>query len=57
MLTTQEVELLAALVMRAGVNQYEAIWANSVLDRLRAAALEQQAEAALEQPTAEERDG
>ena len=49
MITLQEVEMLAGLVMRAGVNQIEAAWANAILDRLRAAALEQQAEAAPEQ--------
>jgi len=38
MLTVQEVELLASLVMRAGVNPIEALWANATLDRLRAAA-------------------
>jgi len=57
MLTTQEVELLAKLVMRAGVNPIEAVWANAILDRLRALALEQQAQAALEQPTVEELRG
>lgn len=49
MLTLQEVELLGALLSRAGVNPYEALWANSVLDRLRTLALEQQAKAALGQ--------
>ena len=34
-ITTQEVELLASLLQRAGVNPYEAIFANSVLDKLR----------------------
>ena len=54
MITTQEVEMLAGLVMRAGVNQIEAAWANSILNRLRAAAIEQQAKATLEQKKGEE---
>ena len=36
MITMQEVEMLAQLVGRAGVNPYEAAWANTFLDRLRA---------------------
>jgi isopropylmalate/homocitrate/citramalate synthase len=40
-LTLAEVEMLANLLARAGVNQIEASWANSVLDGLRAIALEQ----------------
>ena len=38
MITLQEIELLAGLLKRAGVNQYEAIWANGIMDRLRAEA-------------------
>lgn len=37
-ITVQEIELLAALLQRAGVNVYEMMFANSILDRLRAAA-------------------
>jgi len=40
MLTIQEIEMLAVLLARAGVNQFEAAWANSVLDRMRALAVE-----------------
>jgi len=35
MITLQEVELLAMLLARAGVNQIEAVWANEFLNRLR----------------------
>ena len=35
MLTCEEVELLAGLLARAGVNAYEAAWANVVLEKLR----------------------
>jgi len=35
MLTHEEVELLAGLLARAGVNNYEAAWANVILDKLR----------------------
>jgi len=35
MLTREEVEMLAALLARAGVNNYEAAWANVVLEKLR----------------------
>ena len=35
MLTREEVEMLAALLTRAGVNVYEAAWANAVMDKLR----------------------
>ena len=35
MITVQEVEMLAGLLQRAGVNPYEAAWANAILDRLR----------------------
>ena len=35
MLTREEVEMLASLLTRAGVNAYEAAWANGVMDRLR----------------------
>ena len=38
LLTAQEVEMLAALLARAGFNKYEVIWANNVLARLRALA-------------------
>lgn len=34
-ITLQEVELLAALLARAGVTEIEAIWANTTLNRLR----------------------
>lgn len=34
-LTRDEVEMLAALLTRAGVNAYEAAWANVVLEKLR----------------------
>ena len=43
MITVQEIEMLAGLLQRAGVNQYEAAWANMVMDKLRALALEQEA--------------
>jgi hypothetical protein len=49
MITAMEIEMLASLLARAGVNQIEAQWCNRILDRLRAAALEQGAKAALEQ--------
>ena len=52
MITVQEVELLAALLQRAGVNPYEASWANAIMDKLRAWA----AKAELEQKK-EETDG
>jgi len=42
-LTMTEVELLAGLLMRAGVTQVEAAWCNEVLNALRANATEQQA--------------
>jgi len=45
MLTIEEVEMLAMLLQRSGVTPIEAAWANSILNRLRAAALEQQAKA------------
>jgi len=35
MLTREEVEMLASLLTRAGVNVYEAAWANMVMDKLR----------------------
>jgi len=35
MLTREEVEMLASLLTRAGVNVYEAAWANGVMDKLR----------------------
>lgn len=35
MLTREEVEMLASLLTRAGVNIYEAAWANGVMDKLR----------------------
>ena len=35
MLTREEVEMLASLLTRAGVNAYEAAWANGVMDKLR----------------------
>ena len=50
MITLREVEMLASLLQRAGVNQIEASWANIVMDRLRAAA----AAFELEQKKAEE---
>jgi len=34
--TLQEIELLASLLARAGVNQIEAMFANNVLNKLRA---------------------
>lgn len=40
MLTLQDVELLAGLLSRAPVTPVEAVWANMVLDRLRALAIE-----------------
>ena len=44
MLTREEVEMLAALLARTGVNVYEAAWANVVLDKLRVlASLDEQA--------------
>ena len=39
MLTLEEVEMLAALLARAGVNVYEAAWANGVMDKLRVLAV------------------
>ena len=38
MVTLSEIEMLAALLARAGVNAYEAAWANNLMDRLRAQA-------------------
>lgn len=35
MVTIVEIELLAGLLARAGVTQIEAIWCNTVLERLR----------------------
>ena len=35
MLTREEVEMLASLLQRTGVNVYEALWANAMLDKLR----------------------
>ena len=43
MITREEVEKLAVLLSRAGVSWYEAAWANMVMDKLRALALEQEA--------------
>ena len=40
MITKQEVEMLASLLQRAGVNPYEAAWVNAVLDKLRQMASE-----------------
>lgn len=46
MLTREEVEMLAGLLARAGVNAYEAAWANTVMDKLRdLASLDEQAKA------------
>ena len=50
MITVQEVEMLAALVQRAGVNPYEAAWANAILDRLRTLAQAQQKKAEGQKP-------
>lgn len=36
--TLEEVELLANLLTRAGVNPYEAQWANNVMNKMRAIA-------------------
>jgi len=36
MITLKEIELLASLLSRAGVTQIEAIWANMILEKLRA---------------------
>lgn len=47
MITSLEIEMLASVLARAGVNQIEAQWCNGLLDRLRALALEQQAQKAL----------
>ena len=38
MFTLQEIEMLAGLVSRTGVTQIEAMFANNLLDRLRAVA-------------------
>jgi len=59
MLTIQEVEMLGSLLARAGVNPFEAAWANAVLDRLRTLALEHKAKNALAQQksTEEKVDG
>jgi len=52
-LTLIEIEMLAGLLQRTGVNVYEMTFANSILDRLRAIAaqdiLEQQAKGMPEQ--------
>ena len=42
MITLHEVELLAALLARAGVTEIEAMWANVVLGKLRKLAIEAQ---------------
>lgn len=34
--TLQDIELLAGLLQRAGVNPYEAFWANMIINKLRA---------------------
>lgn len=41
MLTREEVEMLANLLTRAGVNAYEAAWANAMLEKLRVLAAAQ----------------
>jgi len=51
MITTQELELLAQLLARAGVNPYEAAWANQFLDRLRSMVLTAEAESRAEAKT------
>ena len=38
MITLKDVELLANLLQRAGVNPYEAYWANDIMNELRAEA-------------------
>jgi len=44
MLTREEIEMLATLLARAGVNVYEAAWANGVMGKLRVlASLDEQA--------------
>jgi len=53
MITLQEVEMLAALLQRAGVNRYEAIWANTTMNKLRAIAAEAEAEAKQEKKVPE----
>lgn len=50
LLTAQEVEMLANLLSRAGVNKFEVIWANGVMDRLRALAEANKEEPENEQP-------
>ena len=50
-LTLQEVEMLATLLQRAGVTPYEVIWVNSVLARLREAAVDTGGDDDDEQPT------
>ena len=40
MISPQEVEMLAELLSRAGVNKFEALWANGILQRLRELAIE-----------------
>ena len=45
MITVADVELLAALLQRAGVNPYEAFWANAKMDKLRAEAARAELEA------------
>ena len=49
MLTLQDVELLATLLTRTPVSSVEAQWTNTILNRLRALAIE--AEVALDKPT------
>jgi len=40
MITLQEIELLASLLARAGINPVEAAWANAFLNKLRGIAAE-----------------
>lgn len=44
-LTPHEIDLLAMLLARAGVTEIEALWANALLNKLRAIASEDKNEA------------
>lgn len=43
-ITSQEIELLAQILQRAGVTQIEASWCNALLSRLRILVAEQEAQ-------------
>ena len=50
-LAIQEVELLATILQRAGVNQVEAAWVNAMLNKLRLIAKEEESEPELSPET------